>query len=91
MMLKTTFADGRVLFEDLGDKFILISEQRCPNDFKAVSDQYFKEVSDMAKDCYAFISSLRTGVEDVPIFKEHYYSVIGERGLDVLKITIGGL
>lgn len=96
MVLKTTFTDGQVIFEDLGDKFILTSKQRCHEKFDAMVQLHFyedrsKSKDDLAKDCYAFVSPLRIDRFDIPIYKGFYYSLLSERGCELMSVSIGGL
>ncbi len=46
MILRTTFTDGEIVFEDLGDKFVLNSKQRSPTKFEEISKRY------PVDDCY---------------------------------------
>lgn len=96
MILRTTFKDGQVVFEDLSDKFTLTSKQRCPEKFQELARQEFdgnesRPPNDMVKDCYAFISPLRMERFDIPIFTDYHYALLSERGCEVMRISIGGL
>jgi hypothetical protein len=42
MVLRTTFKDGQILFEDLGDKFTLNTDRSSPERFKQFITGYFK-------------------------------------------------
>ncbi len=91
MILRTTFKDGETLFEDLGDKFVLNSKQRSPAKF----DESFNRVSNGSpnnlKDCFAFISPLGVEYGEIPLFTDFYYSVLSDRGSEVMKISIRDL
>lgn len=91
MILKTTLNDGQVVFEDLGDKFILTSKQRCPEKFNRLLHEWFKKEDLISKDCFAFISPLRMETFDIPLYTDMGYELLSERGCEVMRITIGGL
>lgn len=95
MILRTTFTDGQVVFEDLSDKFILTSKQRCPEKFDALLLEHFgppkEHHNNFSQDCYAFISSLRLSRFDIPIFKDYHYAVLSERGCEIMRVGIGDL
>lgn len=89
MILQTTFTDGQVFFEDLGDSFILTTKQRCPDKFSEISRSHFK--GDAPNDCYAMVSPLRRERFEIPIYTDYYYALLSERGCEVMRITVGGL
>lgn len=91
MILKTTFNDGQVVFEDLSDKIILTSKQRSPEKFNHSLHEWFKKDDPIAKDCYGFISVLRLETSDIPLYTDMGYSLLSERGCEVMKIGIGNL
>lgn len=96
MILRTTFKDGQVMFEDLGDKFILTSKQRCPEKFDEAAKDMFGEneshpVNNMVKDCFAFLSPLRMDKFDIPLYVDMRYQLLSERGCYIMNISIGGL
>jgi hypothetical protein len=93
MILKTTFEDGQVLFEDLGDRILLTSKQRSPVKFKSIFDEYFKDLkreTDLQKDCFAFIGSLKPGWNEIPLYTDFDYHLINQSGFDA-RLWIGGL
>lgn len=91
MILKTTFPDGQVVFEDLSDKFIITSKQRTPAKFDEIAKGYTKGFSQDLKELYAFVSSLRMEREDIPLFTDFHYAILSERGCEVMRVGIGDL
>lgn len=90
MVLKTTFNDGEILFEDLGDRFTLVSQQRSPDKFNDIRSRYKKGCPRDWGDCYAFICPLN--VEGyIPLYPDFYYSVLSDNGSELTKLAINNL
>lgn len=93
MVLRTTFPEGQILFEDLGDRILVNSKQRSPEKFKGIFEEYFKgmkDESDLRKDCFAFVGSMKPGWNEIPLYTDYDYHLINESGFDK-RLWIGGL
>lgn len=91
MILRTTFKDGQVLFEDLSDKFTLNTDRSSPERFKEFATGYFKGTNGDHIDCYGFISIIRMGTFDIPLYTDYNYAVLSERGCEVMRIEKNGI
>jgi hypothetical protein len=91
MVLRTTFKDGQILFEDLGDKFTLNTDRSSPERFKQFITGYFKGTGGDNMDCYGFVSIMRMNTFDIPLYADHKYSVLSERGCETMRIESNGI
>lgn len=89
MILRTTFTDGQVFFEDLGDKFLLTSKQRCPEKYEGMYKGHFGK--GIETNCFAFASPLYAGWSDIPLYTDYNYSILNDRGVELMRVSIGGL
>lgn len=81
--------------EDLGDKILLTSKQRCPDKFEVLAADHFKNNDcHPSKDpdgCFAFLSSLRIETFDIPLYPAYRYVLLSERGCEIMEISIRNL
>ena len=92
MILKTTFTDGQILFEDIGERFLLTSKQRCEEKFNDAAKNYYTDrLGEVPNDCYGFIGPISPGQGDIPLYADFNYHLLSEGGRSVMQLSIGGL
>jgi hypothetical protein len=86
MVLHTSSKQGVETFQELGDRFNLVTLQRAEKHFKDMITEQFGDYPEMAKDVFAIISSYTPGMEDIYLYADDWHILYCSNGNRFLRL-----
>jgi len=87
MILKTVNSKGVETFQDLGNRFNFVSEQRASDHFKVLLADRFGNETTIINGIYAIISTYTPGVEDIAIYDDDCNMLYTNGGQQFSRLT----
>ena len=86
MVLQTVSKQGVETFQDLGDRFNMVTKRTADKQFNdMLADQFGKNI-EMAKDVFAIIVSYTPGIGDIYLYSDDWNAIFCTNGDFFLKI-----